>query len=94
LRRPGEGCVEERLAVESERCRLVDPFLPQRLAILDVELGIARVGGDAVPPLGRYNAELGRLFEYRLAALAERVEHRLGHAGDLERAVLALELHL
>ena len=84
LRRPGESCVEERLSVESERRRLVDPCLPQRLAILDVELGIARVGGDAVPPLWRGDAELGRLFEDRLAALAESVDHRLGHALDFE----------
>ncbi len=61
---------------------------------LDIELGIAGGGGHAVAPLGRDDAELGRLLEDRLAPLAEGIDDRLGHAHDLERAVLALELDL
>ncbi len=92
--RAGKCRVEQPLAIEAERRGLLDPVPLQSLAILNVQLWIAGVGGDAVTTLGRGDAKLGRLLQDRLPALAERFDDRLRHAGDLEGAVLALELHL
>lgn len=54
--------LQQSLAIEAEGGRLLDPLASEAVAILHVQLGIARVGGDAVPPLGRRDAEFGRLL--------------------------------
>ena len=81
--------IDQCLAVESERGRPVTPFLAQGIAILDVQLGVAGIVGHLAQRLGGGDTEFAGFRQDIGAPLAEGVDHLLGHAGDLELAVLA-----
>src|SRR3546814_19664306 len=81
------------LSVETERSGPLDPALPERAAILDVELGIAGIDRDLVAALVGCYAGFGRLVENVLAPLAELLTRGLWPADDLEGSVLAAKLY-
>src|SRR3546814_3838609 len=71
-----------RSSVETERSGPLDPALPERAAILDVELGIAGIDRDLVAALVGCYAGFGRLVENVLAPLAELLTRGLWHADE------------
>src|SRR3546814_3291569 len=81
------------LSVETERSGPLDPALPERAAILDVELGIAGIDRDLVAALVGCYAGFGRLVENVLAPFAELLTRGLRHADDLAGSVLATKLY-
>src|SRR3546814_5510800 len=75
----------------SDVCSSDLPTLPERAAILDVELGIAGIDRDLVAALVGCYAGFGRLVENVLAPLAELLTRGLWHADGLEGSVRSEE---
>ena len=88
------GIAQDLLAIETKPGRLVLPVLLQEGAVLDIELGVAGARGDAAQALRAFQPETFGGRQYVGTALAEGVDDVLGHAGDLEGAVLAGRLDL
>ena len=91
-RAPQDRCLPQFLPGKAKAFTLVLPALKQGRAILDVELGITGARGNFAQRLGRFKAQFRRLLQYVLPPLAVRVDHRLRDTGNLEGAVLSLQV--